>query len=150
MIRVYVQFSLYTEMFITDWWTLKSCSKFDHHSNKNYLIYYITHFYLFIVSFKSVFIIFRSSARDNALSLCDWGSDRNNSSHISNVLRKLENENAHSRAASIAIFNLRIRDAIETLNKGASQQNNLSMIAMALSGNNIHIYIYMNSVIFYT
>lgn len=28
-----------------------------------------------------------------------------------------------------------MRDAIETLNKGASQQPHLSMIAMALSGN---------------
>lgn len=28
-----------------------------------------------------------------------------------------------------------MRDAIETLNKGANQQPNLSMIAMALSGN---------------
>lgn len=77
----------------------------------------------------------RSSARNSALYLCDWGSDRNNSSHISAVIKKLENKNAHSRAAAIAIFNLRMRDAIETLNKGASQQNNLSMIAMALSGN---------------
>jgi len=47
----------------------------------------------------------------------------------------LENENAYTRAAAIAIFNLRMRDAIETLNKGANQQPNLSMIAMALSGN---------------
>lgn len=78
---------------------------------------------------------FRSSARDNALFLCDWGFDRNNASHISNVLKKLENENAYTRAASIAIFNLRMRDAIETLNKGAHQQTHLSMIAMALSGN---------------
>jgi len=28
-----------------------------------------------------------------------------------------------------------MRDAIETLNKGANQQTHLSMIAMALSGN---------------
>ncbi|XP_015363870.1 PREDICTED: WD repeat-containing protein mio-A-like [Diuraphis noxia] len=77
---------------------------------------------------------YRSLARDNALFLCDWGFDRNNALHISALLRKLENENAHTRAASIAIFNLRMRDAIETLNKGANQQPNLSMIAMALSG----------------
>ncbi|XP_025204339.1 GATOR complex protein MIOS [Melanaphis sacchari] len=77
---------------------------------------------------------YRSSARDNALFLCDWGFDRNNALHISALLRKLENENSHTRAASIAIFNLRMRDAIETLNKGANQQPNLSMIAMALSG----------------
>ncbi|XP_050420340.1 GATOR complex protein MIOS isoform X2 [Adelges cooleyi] len=77
---------------------------------------------------------YRSLARDHALYLCDWGFDRTNGSHISAVLRKLENENSYTRAASIAIFNLRMRDAIETLNKGASQQPHLSMIAMALSG----------------
>lgn len=79
--------------------------------------------------------MFRSLARDYALFLCDWGFDRNNTSHISLILKKLENENSYTRAASIAIFNLRMRDAIEILNKGANQQPHLSMIAMALSGN---------------
>lgn len=32
-----------------------------------------------------------------------------------------------------------MRDAIETLNKGASQQPHLSMIAMALSGKYIYL-----------
>lgn len=68
--------------------------------------------------------------------LCDWGFDCNNSVHnISNVLKKLENENSYTRAASIAIFNLRMRDAIEILKRGATQQPHLNMIAMALSGN---------------
>lgn len=35
-----------------------------------------------------------------------------------------------------------MRDAIETLNKGANQQPNLSMIAMALSGNYNFLFIY--------
>lgn len=86
------------------------------------------------------FYIFRSSARDNALLLCDWGFDRTNALHISNVLRKLENENSYTRAASIAIFNLRMRDAIETLNKGANHQPHLSMIAMALSGDTFQYF----------
>jgi len=77
------------------------------------------------------------------LFLCDWGFDRNNALHISALLRKLENENAHTRAASIAIFNLRMRDAIETLNKGANQQPNLSMIAMALSGITLFKYTFV-------
>jgi len=93
--------------------------------------------FLLFCKYLYFYIILRSPARDNALFLCDWGFDRNNTSHISNVLRKLENENAYTRAASIAIFNLRMRDAIETLNKGANQQPNLSMIAMALSGNEL-------------
>lgn len=86
-------------------------------------------FYLCILKF------FSNSVRDHALYLCEWGFDRPSARHITNVLRKLENENAYTRAAAIAIFNLRMRDAIETLNKGANQQPNLSMIAMALSGN---------------
>jgi len=90
-----------------------------------------------------ILCFFRSLARDNALFLCDWGFDRNNALHISALLRKLENENSHTRAASIAIFNLRMRDAIETLNKGANQQPNLSMIAMALSGITLFKYTFV-------
>lgn len=100
-------------------------------------------YYVLIIKIKYLIYFFRSSARDNALFLCDWGFDRNNALHISNVLRKLENENAYTRAASIAIFNLRMRDAIETLNKGANQQPHLSMIAMALSGNFIHLIFFL-------
>jgi len=36
-----------------------------------------------------------------------------------------------------------MRDAIETLNKGANQQPNLSMIAMALSGITLFKYIFV-------
>jgi len=36
-----------------------------------------------------------------------------------------------------------MRDAIETLNKGANQQPNLSMIAMALSGIALFKYIFV-------
>lgn len=87
--------------------------------------------------FYFVYIMFyfcRSSARDNALYLCEWGFDRNNTTYISSIIKKLETENSYTRAAFIAICNLRMRDAIETLNKGANQQPNLSMVAMALSG----------------
>jgi hypothetical protein len=52
----------------------------------------------------------------------------------------LESEGYYARAAAIAVFNMKLRKAIEILNRGAASQNrqqlptNLNIVAMALSG----------------
>lgn len=48
----------------------------------------------------------------------------------------MELDGAYARAAAIAIFNLRLRYAIDILNRGAIRQPQLAVIAMALSGTN--------------
>ncbi|XKL63054.1 hypothetical protein PGB90_005418 [Kerria lacca] len=70
-----------------------------------------------------------SPARDKALQLCGWKF------HMDpNSLERIEIDEAYSRAAAIAIFNLKLRLAIDILKKGAVRQPPLAIIAMALSG----------------
>jgi hypothetical protein len=52
----------------------------------------------------------------------------------------LESDGSYARAAAIAVFNMKLRKAIDILNRGAVSQNkqllpsNLNIVAMALSG----------------
>lgn len=55
---------------------------------------------------------------------------------LSNYIESLEKQSEFSRAAAIAVFNLRISIAIEILKRGAdrTEDNNLNAVAMALAG----------------
>ncbi|XP_049939369.1 GATOR complex protein MIOS isoform X2 [Schistocerca serialis cubense] len=77
--------------------------------------------------------IYKSEERDKALQLCGWKID---SQSLSDFLDGLEVEGSYSRAAAIAVFNLRLRLAVEMLNRGASRNNDskYTIVAMALSG----------------
>ena len=80
----------------------------------------------------------RSEDREKALQLCGWKFDKETS--LNSFLDRLESEGSYARAAAIAVFNLKLRKAIEILNRGAASQNrqqlptNLNIVAMALSG----------------
>ncbi|PNF34608.1 WD repeat-containing protein mio [Cryptotermes secundus] len=82
--------------------------------------------------------IYRSEDREKALQLCGWKFDKESS--LTSFLDRLECEGSYARAAAIAVFNLKLRKAIEILNRGAVSQNkqqfpsNLNIVAMALSG----------------
>lgn len=67
--------------------------------------------------------------------LCGWRFDKD-INLLSLYLEKLEKEQAYSRAAAIAVFALKIRLAIDILNRGAEKldNNNLNIVAMALAG----------------
>lgn len=82
--------------------------------------------------------IYRSEERDAALQLCGWRFDKDTLA-LTNFVEKLMVAGQYSRAAAIAVFNLKLRLAIGVLNRGAEAQNkndnsNLSIVAMALSG----------------
>lgn len=67
--------------------------------------------------------------------LCSWPFDRD-SNHLSKFLEQLEKDRAYTRAAAIAVFNLKIRLAIEILSRASEnhQNNALNIVAMALAG----------------
>lgn len=78
-------------------------------------------------------IIYRSEEREQALQLCGWRLDREG------YLEQLETEGHYSRAAAIAVFNLRLRLAVDILRRGAEHPRttspaNLNIVAVALSG----------------
>lgn len=83
--------------------------------------------------------IYRSEERDAALQLCGWKFERD-SSGVVDFVQKLQSRGMYSRAAAIAIFNLKLRLAINILNVEEENQNkrnktsNLGIIVMALSG----------------
>ncbi|GFG38305.1 hypothetical protein Cfor_12188 [Coptotermes formosanus] len=82
--------------------------------------------------------IYRSEDREKALQLCGWKFDKESS--LTSFLDRLESEGFYARAAAIAVFNMKLRKAIEILNRGAASRNrqqfpsNLNIVAMALSG----------------
>ncbi|MCI4391218.1 hypothetical protein PGIGA_G00131570 [Pangasianodon gigas] len=79
---------------------------------------------------------YHSEERSLALQLCGWIS-RGPDVDVEPFLRSLEQEGEWERAASVALFNLDIRRAIQILHKGASAEKadlNLNVVAMALSG----------------
>lgn len=82
---------------------------------------------------------FRSDDRDKALQLCGWLFERDLSA-LSTFLDSLEADGEICRAAAIAVFNLRLRQAVDILKRGAqpdtpnSYPDNLNVVAMALSG----------------
>ncbi|XP_072027810.1 GATOR2 complex protein MIOS-like [Amphiura filiformis] len=84
--------------------------------------------------------VFRSSERYFALQLCGWGWEiSQDENEFNEFIQRLEGEGDFERAAAIAVFRVKIRQAIEVLHKGAQVQKtdgnvSLNAIAMALSG----------------
>ncbi|XP_038044878.1 GATOR complex protein MIOS-like [Patiria miniata] len=82
--------------------------------------------------------VFRSPERSAALQLCGWEFDQDDVTFNAFINRLME-DNEYERAAAICVFQLRIKQAIDELNKvttDASQNSysSLSGIAMALAG----------------
>jgi hypothetical protein len=88
----------------------------------------------------------RSEDREKALQLCGWKFDKESS--LTSFLDRLECEGSYARAAAIAVFNMKLRKAIDILNRGALSQNkqqlptNLNIVAMALSGEEFIFVLY--------
>ncbi|CAH1789595.1 unnamed protein product [Owenia fusiformis] len=80
---------------------------------------------------------YSSEERSKALTLCSWGFEKDEMK-LNAIIDRYESLNQFERAAAIALFNLKIRRAIQILNDGAmksgSQGVNLNVVAMALSG----------------
>lgn len=79
----------------------------------------------------------RSVQRDFSRHLCGWTFDRNTKDSFVQFLDGLCGKQEYTRAAMIAVFQLKIRLAIEILSKGADSSldsSNLRMAAIALSG----------------
>lgn len=81
------------------------------------------------------FQVYNSELRSRALLLCDWIPDIDNISQTIPIIDYLEKEGNYMRAAAIAVFNMRLQRAIDSLTIGATKSDpNLSSVAMALSG----------------
>ncbi|XP_074036422.1 GATOR complex protein mio [Leptinotarsa decemlineata] len=79
---------------------------------------------------------YRHEVRDKALQLCSWPLDKD-SQFLTEFVEKLEKAKAYTRAAAIAVFNLKIQLAIEILGRAPSDTDygsSLNVVAMALSG----------------
>ena len=80
------------------------------------------------------------SHRTRALYLCEWYFE--NERDFTQVLEELESSGDFTRAAALAIFNLKIRRAIQSLTRGAQApvdaggDANYNSVAMALAGFN--------------
>lgn len=72
------------------------------------------------------------------MELCGWPA-QDSKEELSQFVNQLEGEGAATRAAAIAVFHLRIRLAIEVLNRGTARGvgGSLQIVAMALSGEEI-------------
>ncbi|XP_045138344.1 GATOR complex protein MIOS-A-like [Portunus trituberculatus] len=78
--------------------------------------------------------VFRSEERSRALELCSWGFE--NESLLGSFLAQLEAAGSHTRAAAAAVFNQRIKEAVQILQRGAVSRKSpeLNSTAMALAG----------------
>ena len=80
--------------------------------------------------------MFKGDARSRALKLCGWGLDE---PELMSLVRKLENQGQYERAAAVAVFNLEMRAALQSLERSLQcekHNENLSTVAMALAGFN--------------
>ncbi|XP_022107644.1 GATOR complex protein MIOS-like isoform X2 [Acanthaster planci] len=82
--------------------------------------------------------VFRSPERSAALMLCGWEFDHDEVA-FSTFINRLVEKSEYERAAAICVFQLRLRQAIDVLNRAttdAAQNDNSSLhgMAMALSG----------------
>nr|XP_006821083.1 PREDICTED: WD repeat-containing protein mio-like [Saccoglossus kowalevskii] len=78
--------------------------------------------------------MYTSEARTRILHLCGWRFDRDDKS-IMEFLAELEEDGEYERAAAVSLFNLKLKQTIQTLNRGKSGADlNLTVVAMALSG----------------
>lgn len=78
----------------------------------------------------------RHEDRNKALSLCNWPTEQN-TENLTKFIDQLEKEKAYTRAAAIAVFNLKISTAIDVLSRAPTNSeftSNLNVVAMALSG----------------
>jgi hypothetical protein len=85
---------------------------------------------------QGVVRIFKHDDRDKALYLCSWHFERD-SNQLTQFLEQLEKEQAYTRAAAIAVFNLKIRLAIDILSRAQESGSHslaLNVVAMALAG----------------
>lgn len=94
--------------------------------------------FVFLLSYFNLIVnvIARHEDRDKALHLCSSYFDKDSNS-LNKHIEQLERNEAHTRAAAIAVFNLKIKLAIDILSKGADlspQGNVLNIVAMALAG----------------
>ncbi|KAG5872709.1 hypothetical protein JTB14_008803 [Gonioctena quinquepunctata] len=79
---------------------------------------------------------YRHEDRDKALQLCSWPLDKD-SQYLLDFIDHLERARAYTRAAAIAVFNLKLQLAIEILGRAPSDTeygSSLNVVAMALSG----------------
>ncbi|CAH1154363.1 unnamed protein product [Phaedon cochleariae] len=79
---------------------------------------------------------YRHEDRDRALQLCSWPLERD-SQFLADFIEHLEKAGAYTRAAAIAVFNLKVQLAIEILGRAPTDTeygSNLNVVAMALSG----------------
>lgn len=80
--------------------------------------------------------LFRHEDRDKALHLCSSYFDKDTNS-LTKHLEQLEKNQAYTRAAAIAVFNLKLKLAIDILSRSADlspSSTNLNIVAMALAG----------------
>ncbi|XP_074659239.1 uncharacterized protein LOC141911993 [Tubulanus polymorphus] len=87
--------------------------------------------------YSSTVNTYRSDARAKSMQLCGWEFDKEYSLRC--FIERLEADKQYERAAAIALFNLKLRMAIDVLKKGSTHNKkdgsiNLSIVAMALSG----------------
>ncbi|XP_033762093.1 GATOR complex protein MIOS-like isoform X2 [Pecten maximus] len=76
--------------------------------------------------------IYSSEERRRALQLCGW----RNKEMVDVFLEELETKTEYTKAAAIALFNLKMGKSIQILSKTATKQGyeNLSAVAMAIAG----------------
>ncbi|KAK9890772.1 hypothetical protein WA026_012117 [Henosepilachna vigintioctopunctata] len=80
--------------------------------------------------------IFKHEDRQRAMHLCSWDFE-SFTDEILEFVEHLEKDHAYTRAAAIAVFNLKVKLAIEILGKApdhASDGHSLQIVAMALAG----------------
>ncbi|EAT41422.1 AAEL006925-PA [Aedes aegypti] len=89
-------------------------------------------------SIGSGLVVYRSEQRDTAQLLCGWTFDRSKESSFLSFIEELCSNKEYTRAALIACFHFRIKQAIEILSCGAEQPSDptslLRVAAIALSG----------------
>lgn len=87
-----------------------------------------------IVSTCNSVSVCRSEERSRALELCSWGFE--NEGLLGSFLSQLEAAGSHTRAAATAVFNQRIKQAVQILQRGAASNKMpaLNSTAMALAG----------------
>ncbi|XP_041365811.1 GATOR complex protein MIOS-like [Gigantopelta aegis] len=78
-----------------------------------------------------------SKERSRALQLCGWVTDEDQLVSLDQLLKQLQADHLYEKAAALALFNLRMKQALEILGNGADTHKgnkNLNAVAMALAG----------------
>lgn len=79
--------------------------------------------------------VYRSEERNQALRLCGWPYDPENSI-LGPLLEKFQADGQVSRSAALSVFHMKIRKAIKILTRSGVQKNQVSyqLVALALAG----------------